>query len=241
MASAVYMNDEKHTSLFKDMAGGYVMYNGALAIYSSQWKTEKQFTANIKITISNKDIKDWPAIGIRAGNYTNGDDIGEKSGVAYIRYGEDQGVCTIVVEPELPPPPVEIAIGMSAPDWSLGDLPRGTSEKTLSKTADQLCFTYSGPAVKDKKFVINASNANGFVDKNYRLNNLDDASKFVPYSIALNSGASTLSLPNSADTALPLDSSGKTCFVPTFKTTVDAQAKDGDYSDVLTFTVVTKP
>ncbi|WP_334043178.1 hypothetical protein [Burkholderia ambifaria] len=136
---------------------------------------------------------------------------------------------------------MEIAIDMTAPDWSLGDLAQGDSEKTFTDAASQLCFSYSGSAVNGKRFIINASNANGVVANRYRLKNVNDASQFVPYSITLNGGTSTLSLPNNANMAIPLGSSGKTCFVPTFKTTVDSGVKDGDYNDVLTFTVITQP
>ncbi|TDA48961.1 hypothetical protein EVG18_02480 [Burkholderia pyrrocinia] len=116
----------------------------------------------------------------------------------------------------------------------------GDSTKTFSNSSEKLCVSYSGAAIRGKNFIINASNANGVASNRYRLKNLKDASQLVPYSLTLDSGTSNVSLPNASKTSLPLDSSGKTCFVPTFKTTVDPTVKSGDYSDVLTFTVVTK-
>ncbi|RQR52311.1 hypothetical protein DIE18_32290 [Burkholderia sp. Bp9125] len=95
-------------------------------------------------------------------------------------------------------------------------------------------------AVDGKKFIVNASSANGIVGNRYRLKNVNDASQLVPYSVMLNSGTSTVSLPNATNTTLSFASAGRTCFVPTFKTTVDPNVTEGDYSDVLTFTVVTK-
>ena len=129
---------------------------------------------------------------------------------------------------------------MAAPDWDLGELPEGNGEKIFPSSSDQLCFTYSGTAVSGKQFVINAGSANGVVNNRYRLKNLKDATQLIPYSLTLDSGTSNVSLPNASNKALPLNSSGRTCFVPTFKTTVDPTVKSGNYSDVLTFTVVTK-
>ncbi len=129
---------------------------------------------------------------------------------------------------------------MTAPDWNLGELPEGNGEKIFPNSPDQLCFTYLGAAVSGKQFIINADSANGVAGSRYRLKNLKDASQLVPYNVTLDSGTSNVSLPNASNKSLPLNSSGRTCFVPTFKTTVDSTVKDGDYSDVLTFTVVTK-
>ncbi|KAG8150039.1 hypothetical protein BFF94_029800 [Burkholderia catarinensis] len=119
-------------------------------------------------------------------------------------------------------------------------MPRGDGKKTFNNAADQLCFTYAAAAVSGKNFVINASNANGIVNGRYQLRHVSDASQIVPYNITLDSGSSTLALPNRNNSALQLSSTGKTCFVPTFSTTLNTGTALGDYSDVLTFTVVTK-
>ncbi|RQR52309.1 hypothetical protein DIE18_32280 [Burkholderia sp. Bp9125] len=219
---------------------GFKMYWGGLPtnVAGSHWMREEAFNANMEILIDNQVVSDWPALSVQAANGTYGDAVGEITGGAYLdRFGTVSN-CT-VVDPVLPPPP-PIGINMIAPDWNLGELPEGDADKVLSTSADQLCFTYAGAAVSGKAFVINASSANGVVGNRYRLKNVNDASQLVPYSVTLNSGTSSVSLPNVTNTALSLDSSGKTCFVPTFKTTVDPKLKEGDYSDVLTFTVVTK-
>ncbi len=213
---------------------GYVMYYGDLA----QWQRKEPFLANIELTIRNSDVKDWPAVSVRAGIFTTGDDVGEIAGAAYIEK-ENPGICTVLKNPESPPP-LKIRIGMTAPDWNLGELPEGIGEKVFSGGVDQLCFTYDKSAVASKAFVINASSDNGIVGNRYRLKHSADASQFVPYSLKLDSGSTVLSLPNESNLALPLNDSGNTCFVPTFMTTVVPTLKDGDYSDVLTFTVVTK-
>ncbi|KVL47668.1 hypothetical protein WT01_33600 [Burkholderia cepacia] len=136
---------------------------------------------------------------------------------------------------------------MRAPDWNLGELDEGTADKILPNSTDQLCFTYQAAAVVRKKFVINASNANGIVNQKYRMKNLSDATQFVPYSVKLNRTdleSSSVVLPNTTSLSLEFNDRvgvNKTCFTPTFTTTVDKNVKAGDYSDVLTFTVVTKP
>ncbi|BBA40240.1 TPA: hypothetical protein L3M38_003745 [Clostridioides difficile] len=233
------INGKPYESAF--VGTGYVMYKNSNypGPSTGDWTNGSPFIANVVATVSNSVIADWPAIGIRAGNYTDGDDVGEVTGVAYIRFGENRGVCNIVVNPEVPPPPVEITMNMTAPDWNLGDLGQGDSKKTFSDTANQLCFTYPGSVVTGVRFIVNAKNVNGEVANRYRLKNVDDASQFVPYSIKLDGGGSTLSLPNSSNMAMRFASSGKTCFVPTFETTVDSNVKEGDYVDVLIFTVVT--
>lgn len=162
----------------------------------------------------------------------------------YIGKGTSSNWCQFYIKDgPLPPkpPPLSLTIDVTAPDWNLGELPRGNGIKTFSSNAEQLCFTYLGPDVSSSTFVINAGSANGVVNHRYRLRNLNDASQFVPYTVTLDSGSSKLTLPNLNNSALSLDSSGKTCFVPTFNTTVDSLVDDGDYDDVLTFTVVIKP
>lgn len=208
---------------------------------SRKWSRSWAFSADIEIKIQDGLISDGPALAVQAGNYAYyGNSVLEITGAAYFSPYDVGGNCK-VVDPEAPAPPLDIAIDMTAPNWNLGELPRGDSEKIFPEVANQLCFTYSGPTVKGKNFVINASNANGVAANRYRLKNVADATQLIPYAIKFDSGTSTFSLPDASNTALPFDSSGKTCFVPTFRTSVDAKVKEGDYSDVLTFTVVVKP
>ncbi|MEK7886886.1 hypothetical protein AAB992_07170 [Burkholderia contaminans] len=207
---------------------------------NGSWGEIRRFTAKMEIQIMKYIVRsEWPGYAFRAANHASTGIYGESSGVAYVsRYGTN-GQCTTIVDPTVPPPP-QLSIMVSAPDWNLGELSEGDSQKVFQNITDQLCFSYSGPAVNGKKFVINASNANGMVGNRYQLKNVADASQLVPYSVTLDSGSSTISLPNSTSAALSFGSSGRTCFIPTFKTTVDSALKEGDYSDALIFTVVTK-
>ncbi|WP_126283925.1 hypothetical protein [Burkholderia stagnalis] len=240
IASTVWLNGISHSGNY--LGDGYTMYHGAYIGPTlngkEQWINSSPFSANVEFLIYNSMISDWPAISIRAGNFTKGNDIGEVTGAAYFsRY--NGGPNCQVIDPVKPPPPT-IGINMTAPDWNLGELRRGEGEKVLSSSSDQLCFTYIGASASGKQFIINAGSANGVAGNRYRLKNLNDATQLVPYSLTLDSGTSNVSLPNASNKSLSLNSSGKTCFVPTFKTTVDQTVDEGDYSDVLTFTVITK-
>ncbi|WP_338640809.1 hypothetical protein [Burkholderia pyrrocinia] len=234
-ASAVYMNEYRHLRAWYNNA--YVMYYGPTQGVKSPWSIADPFSANVNILLNNNYVSDWPAVSVRAGNFTNGDDFVEITGGAYITpYGD--GVCQ-VVDPERPPPP-SIGINIAVPDWNLGELPRGDGEKIFANSAEQLCFTYVGALVSGRTFVVNASNANGVVNNRYLLKNLTDVSQTVPYSVTLNSSTGAMTLPNSGNISASFSTTGKTCFVPTFKTSVSNLVKEGNYSDVLTFTVVTK-
>ncbi|WP_175874381.1 hypothetical protein [Burkholderia sp. BCC0397] len=236
-AKSVSMNGASYGEYW---SGNFTLYNGGRggADVNPKWKVTTPYTADVEIVIDNKTVKDWPAVSVRAANFTSVDDVAEINGGAYIARDGEHGSCK-TVDPEKPPPP-PIVISMTAPDWNLGELPEGEGKKTLSGIENQLCFTYSGSNVSDLQFVIKASNANGIAGNRYRLKSVDDASQLVPYSMTLNSGVSSLFLPNSDGTALSLSSSGRTCFVPTFKTSVGAGLKEGTYNDVLIFTVTTK-
>ncbi|MEK6355263.1 MAG: hypothetical protein V4796_19215 [Burkholderia cenocepacia] len=234
IVKAVYLNGVNSTHLY--YGNEYAIF---YAPYKDAWRNQEEFFASVEVVVDDSKIADWPAVSVRAANATNnGNDVAEITGGAYFARDGTGTTCRIV-DPGRPPP-LPIAISMTAPDWNLGELPQGDGEKIFQNSPDQLCFTYSGAAVSGKQFIINAGSANGVAGNRYRLKNMKDATQFVPYSLTLDSGTSNVSLPNASNKSLSLNSSGRTCFVPTFKTTVDPTVKGGDYSDVLTFTVVTK-
>ncbi|MFP3503667.1 hypothetical protein [Burkholderia sp. SIMBA_062] len=232
-ARYVKINGDFHMTVYK--GDGYMMYYG----YNPEWKKTDPFTANVEVLITNDQVKDWPGIAIRAGNYTDGNDVGEVTGAAYINMASNSGACT-VLDPSKPvPPPPAMVVNMAAPDWNLGDLRRGENEKTLAGASQQLCFTYMG-FESYRNFVINATNANGMSGNRYLLKNISKPSQTVPYSVTLDSGSAIFPLPNIGNSEIRLNNNYRTCFVPTFKASVDKSTDGGDYSDVLSFTVVTK-
>ena len=196
-------------------------------------------------------IADWPAIGVRAGNISgvrvnNTNYIeqvfGEAKGLAYIS-ADSNGNCTVISNPENPPPPVTPIITMTAPDWDLGELPRGEETAlTLPATKDQLCFSYEGGrGVENQKYLINATNINGLsANGRYLLKSLVDSSQTVPYTLTLANSMDSVLLPNTQNRLFSMDAVGRTCFTPTFRAQPDKAVKAGAYSDILTFTVVAK-
>lgn len=240
LASGMKLNGFSYQSIYGGV--GYSMYyNGAPT--ASPWRNREAMTADIEFTVLKSRIAAWPAVGVRAGNYTYGDDVGETTGLAYIG-PSTTGNCTVLVNPESPPPAVTPTVTMTAPDWDLGELPRGKETTVaLPATKDQLCFSYEGStAIANQKYLINATNTNGLsANGRYLLKSLEDSSQTVPYTLTLENSKDSVLLPNTQNRLFSLEMGGKTCFTPTFKAQPDKAVKGGAYSDILTFTVVAKP
>ena len=218
---------------------------------TGSWTTAAPFTGVATIYIFKSLLAGWPAIGVRAGNVSGvkigGVDsaeqiFGEAKGLAYIG-ADSTGNCTVISNPENPPPPVTPIITMTAPDWDLGELPRGEETAlTLPATKDQLCFSYEGGrGVENQKYLINATNINGLsANGRYLLKSLVDSSQTVPYTLTLANSKDSVLLPNTQNRLFSVDAVGRTCFTPTFRAQPDKAVKAGAYSDILTFTVVAK-
>ncbi|MCW5140965.1 hypothetical protein [Burkholderia cenocepacia] len=215
----------------------YVMHYSTL----SPWTNPDPLDANFELRINNAVIANWQGVAVRAGNYTSGSDVGEVLGAVYLTR-HSNGRCHIL-DPIVPPPkPLpKISVNMAVPDWSLGELPRGESEKTLSGAAQQLCLTYSSDGNDTaQRFVIDATSQNGTSGGKFLLKKVDNSNQSVPYSVKLDSGIETFDIPNKVSGSINLNKGNRTCFVPTFKTSVGASIDTGNYSDVLSFTIVTK-
>ena len=238
-AKSISMNGRKASGSFKDTT--YVIYYLSTAGGKvPEWHNRDAYTAELQVVIDNSQIRNWPGIAIRAGAFTTGDDVGEVTGAAYVSNMGSTSACR-VLDPTVPPPPPPpaIEINMAAPDWDLGELPRGDDERTLSGATQQLCFTYSG-VDSYRNFVIDATSKNGVLGGRYLLANSSKPSETVSYDLTLDSGSASFLLPNTAGSMVKLDKGNRTCFVPTFRTSVGIGAGAGDYSDVLSFTVITK-
>jgi len=149
-----------------------------------------------------------------------------------------------LTNPETPPPPEDVLINMTAPDWDLGELVRGGStNKSFSAPKDQLCFTYKGNNyITYQEYVINAGNRNGLsTTGKYLLKHQDAQAPGLPYQLTLNEGSNNIVLPNPSNRVFKLNSNGKTCFMPTFDVVTEKNAKGGIYDDILTFTIIAKP
>ncbi len=211
---------------------------------SGQWKNAAASTMHLTATFSGSARQ---AISVLAADmFLGGPVIGywgmyEEMGAAYL-YPGAQGTGCPVVPPDHPPKPPKPSIMLVAnvPDWNLGELPPQHGEKRFTAMGDQLCFWYSDPDIAGFDIVIDADSQNGLIGGQYQLKDLDDPTQVVPYSLALDSGSSTVLLPNAVKAGIRLNVTSPTCFSPTFRTFVMPQLKPGSYSDVLIFTVVTK-
>ncbi|WP_246794306.1 hypothetical protein [Burkholderia perseverans] len=201
------------------------------------WHNANAFSASVEVTFRGER---WRAISVTAGNvgYFLTGFSQEQTGAAYLYPDSDGSGCQVVSPINPPKPPVTIR--MSAPDWDLGELPMDHGEKRFTAAADQLCFAYSGLSGDGLDVVLDADSQNGVIDNQYQLKALADPTQVVPYSMALDDGSTEFTLPNQVKSSIRLNPSGRTCFAPTFRTYVRPLLKKGDYSDVLTFTVVSK-
>ncbi|TLG91004.1 hypothetical protein FEM54_15105 [Pseudomonas edaphica] len=237
-AGSVYINDARYG--IKYPSGNLMMYTN-----SYDWYKKDAFTAETKVTFSSSGLSKWPGIAIRTGNFSftpqlNQETYFDAKGAVYISKTEGLNGSCRIINPETPPPQ-DITLNVSVPDWDFGDLQPGIVEKTLDSTKDQLCFTYNSGEIIGQKFIINTYNTHGGTDDTYRLRHFS-ASSYLPYSLTLNDGKNKpLKIPNNTRNTITLDSSGRTCFSPTIRANVSKTQVEGNYYDVLNFNVTTKP
>ncbi|QKH34746.1 hypothetical protein FOC84_07210 [Achromobacter pestifer] len=244
LARDVYMDGTRHTGMSSNRSFG-VFYNVTMGRPFASWHVTNAQTVRVLVNIDNKFLTQWPAIGVRAGNVSQVNIYAEITGLAYIGVNNSSGNCNVITEPEIPPPPVDAKITMSAPDWDLGELPQGTATRTpFHGVGDQLCFTYDNLKWTGLRYAINATNQNGLSGNgSYQLRHLTSPADTVPYRVVLQDATTNteVALPNTSNAVSALGNNGRDCFFPTFTADTPKAAKEGDYSDVLTFTVVARP
>ncbi|MGS1007218.1 hypothetical protein [Achromobacter anxifer] len=243
VADKAFMNDTPHNA--QSTSASPIIYS--MFAYSPShpngraWHNENAQTVRVKIILKNTNFVAWPAVGVRAGNVTYVNDVAEIKGLAYIGKNRPSGTCEVITNPEIPPPP-DPRIAMTAPDWDLGELLPGVpTETSFSGAAEQLCFAYDGPKLH---YAINAANQNGLSGTgSYQLKHLASPADTVPYRVVLRNTltSATVALPNSRNVVSTLGNSGRECFNPTFTSDTPKAAREGDYSDVLIFTIVAQP
>lgn len=246
IAEIIYMDDTPYNSRsVRTSPISYSMYGFSPSHPNGRaWHNENAQTVRVKIILHSAYFEAWPALGVRAGNITYDNDVAEIKGLAYIGTNSQSGICEVIINPEIPPPP-DPKITMTAPDWELGELTQGTpTEKPFSSAPEQLCFAYDYLKLAGLRYAINATNQNGLSGNGlYQLRHLTSPSDTVPYRVVLRNASSNtqVDLPNNRNVVSILDNSGRECFDPTFHVETPKGAKEGDYSDVLTFTVVAQP
>ncbi|MBI0325482.1 hypothetical protein I6G79_00130 [Burkholderia plantarii] len=229
---------EKYPNIARDME------NMAFGGVGGAWVNERAFTAHVTATFPGDDKREVSILAGNigwAGDHTNYTFAATTAGAAYLRPGMQGAVCPVAPPynpPQPPKPPITLIT--IAPDWNLGELPLQHGEKKFTVMSDQLCFYYSDPTAVTLNLVLDADSQNGVVGGQYQLKDLDDPTQVVPYSLVLNDGSDEVVLPNLGKSGIRLNPLNPTCFAPTFRTFVAPYLKPGYYSDVLTFTIVTK-
>lgn len=232
----------------EEQPGIIVSYSGgrtsSMRGLTRPWLEQQPLVARARIEFLTRDTR----AGLRSLVFSGGNYVTESKqylhtlpdrlGV-YFSIGPEYEGCR-VVDPNQPLPPPDIVMTVNAPDWDLGEIRRGEQTFPFSASSDQLCLTYSDTQTKGQAFIVNATSQNGELDNRFQLKQLQDDTQSIPYQLLLDSGTQQLQLPNAALKSLPLNNGDKTCFMPTFKTFAPQTTKKGDYSDVLTFTIVTK-
>ncbi|TDS89593.1 hypothetical protein [Erwinia rhapontici] len=196
------------------------------------------FDAEFKIIFNNSIVESWPGVVIRAANVTVGfTDVADITGGVYI--SRNSVTCQTISDPTHPPAR-DIILTVTAPDWDLGEIKSGEQVIPLSASSEKLCMRYNGGGAARRLFIVTASSKNGTVNNKYQLKNIQDNSQSIPYQLTLDSGTSKVDLPNNSFSTLQLLEDRTSCFLPTFRTFAPEGIKNGDYSDVLTFNVVTR-
>lgn len=223
------------------------LHSESNSIYSGQstggsWTNYSAHSARLEVIVPNGYLQEWPAIGIRTA-LLSGSHVWRDNNIVSVGAADTSGNCSIIDPTK--PPPSDARITMTAPDWKLGELSPGeTREIPFHDDTEKLCFTYDGQKWTGLRYAINATNQNGLSGNgSYQLQHLTSPSDTVPYRVLLqNTATSTeVALPNTRNVVSALGNGGRECFNPTFTVDTPKAAKEGDYSDVLTFTVVAQP
>ncbi len=211
------------------------------------WHYSWAFSSNVRITIDRAYIDAWPAVGVQIANVLTPFDspsfVLASKDVYYFYRDMPTGDCRLIDPVKPPPSPVTTEIKVTAPDWDLGELERGKeTTRTFTTDAQRLCFSYDPKYIEYDKYLISASNRNGVAGNKFQLAAKADPGQRVPYTLSLTGGGAPVALPSANGLSLTLGKSGRTCLTPTFKAWAGADLKSGgDFSDVLTFTIVTTP
>lgn len=213
---------------------GYLM--GSSLKSTAPWYNHDPHTASVTIDVRRADVA---MIGVQPGNNFYQLTEIENRGVLLFSPSLATSTCQWKDSPNLPQAIVNIT--MNAPDWALGEIGAGKQQKVLTHSADRLCVNYLSTESKGKDFIINATNANGKVNNRFVLKHSLKPTITLPYTLTLDDSGKKLLLPNSNNSTVKFDSSGnQTCFTPTFDLYGSDNQEPGDYSDVITYEIVTK-
>lgn len=228
VAPIVYYPGEWHNTF------GYLTISGEND--PASWRNFAPNTASVTINVKRADVA---MIGVWPANHFYLLTVLDYRGVLFFSPSLATSSCQWEDWPNSPREIVNIT--MNAPDWTLGEIGSGKQQKVLTNSADRLCINYLSTESKGKDFIINATNANGKVNNRFVLKHSLKPTISLPYTLTLDDTGKKLLLPNSNNSSVKFDSSGnQTCFTPTFDLYGSDNQEPGDYSDVITYEIVTK-
>ncbi|CNB98672.1 Uncharacterised protein [Yersinia intermedia] len=165
--------------------------------------------------------------------------IYDQAGAVYFTVSPTTSTCQFMTNPDTPP--VIVNLTMNAPDWNLGEIATGQQQKVMTNNADRLCISYLSTESAGKDFVVNATNANGIENNRFILKHSLEPANTLPYTLTLDSMGKRILLPNTDNSSIRFEDSGnQTCFTPTFDLYGSDNQEIGDYTDVITYEIVTK-
>lgn len=219
--------------------GNFTSVNGYLTYgfgSSAGWNNYEPFSANVVANIKRADVAIVAMIPVNVYNHGM---VYDQAGAIYFAVAQATKSCQWMDNPNTPP--VMVNLTMNAPDWDLGEIATGTQKKVLTNAADRLCISYLSTESSGKDFIVSATNANGMVNNRFVLkHNLKPAS-VLPYTLTLDSMGKQILLPNINNSTIRFEGSGnQTCFTPTFDLYGSDNQELGNYTDVITYEIVTK-
>ncbi|MBO1016336.1 hypothetical protein IPU70_22415 [Achromobacter sp. SD115] len=240
VADQVTLNGAPSSDLLS--IAGFNLYSGERN--GGSWVNASAHAARVEIRLRNQLLQSWPAIGVRTAALQRvGSPLLRDVKTVSISTTDDSGNCNTgdPTRPQLQ----DTKITMTAPNWDLGELEQGVSvPKRFPDASGQLCFTHDDQKSTGLRYAINATNQNGLSSNgSYQLKHLTSPADAVSYRLVLQNALTLtdVELPNTRNIVFALGNSGRECFTPTFTATTPQGAKEGDYADVLTFTVVARP
>ncbi|MFZ1874685.1 MAG: hypothetical protein WAU54_18195 [Chania sp.] len=221
-------NEGKFTSV-----NGYLTYGFGS---SAGWNNYEPYLANVVANIKRADVAIVAMIPTNVYKYGM---VYDQAGAIYFAAAQATSACQLMDNPNTPP--VMVNLTMNAPDWNLGEIATGKQKKVLTNAADRLCISYLSTESSGKDFIVNATNANGIVNNRFVLKHSLNATSVLPYTLTLDSVGKQILLPNINNSTIRFDGSGnQTCFTPTFDLYGSDDQELGDYTDVITYEIVTK-
>ncbi|MFC0226302.1 hypothetical protein [Serratia aquatilis] len=212
---------------------GYLTYGFS---NSAGWNNYEPHSASVVANIKHADVAIVAMIPANVYKYGM---VYDQAGAVYFAAAQATSACQLMDNPNAPP--VMVNLTMNAPDWNLGEIATGKQKKVLTNTADRLCISYLSTESSGKDFIVNATNANGIVNNRFVLKHSLNATSVLPYTLTLDNMGKQILLPNINNSTIRFDGSGnQTCFTPTFDLYGSDDQELGDYTDVITYEIVTK-